>query len=48
MNCATEALQGTVNRRGGSAAASTTPLYPFDEDIVHWHRVAHDLCAVRR
>ncbi len=22
-----------------------TPYYPFDEDIVHWHRVAHDLCA---
>jgi coproporphyrinogen III oxidase len=22
-----------------------TPFYPFDEDIVHWHRVAHDLCA---
>ena len=22
-----------------------TPFYPFDEDIAHWHRVAHDLCA---
>ncbi len=22
-----------------------TPFYPFDEDVVHWHRVAHDLCA---
>ncbi|MGH8041957.1 MAG: oxygen-dependent coproporphyrinogen oxidase [Rudaea sp.] len=22
-----------------------TPFYPFDEDIVHWHTVAHDLCA---
>ena len=22
-----------------------TPYYPYDEDIVHWHRVAHDLCA---
>jgi coproporphyrinogen III oxidase len=22
-----------------------TPFYPFDEDIVHWHRVARDLCA---
>jgi len=22
-----------------------TPYYPFDEDIVHWHRVARDLCA---
>ena len=22
-----------------------TPYYPFDEDVVHWHRVAHDLCA---
>ncbi len=21
-----------------------TPFYPFDEDIVHWHTVAHDLC----
>ncbi|MDR1076175.1 MAG: oxygen-dependent coproporphyrinogen oxidase [Xanthomonadaceae bacterium] len=20
-----------------------TPFYPFDEDILHWHRVAHDL-----
>jgi coproporphyrinogen III oxidase len=22
-----------------------TPYYGFDEDCVHWHRVAHDLCA---
>jgi coproporphyrinogen III oxidase len=22
-----------------------TPFYPFDEDIVHWHGVARDLCA---
>ena len=22
-----------------------TPYYPFDEDVAHWHRVAHDLCA---
>jgi coproporphyrinogen III oxidase len=22
-----------------------TPYYPFDEDIVHWHAVARDLCA---
>ena len=22
-----------------------TPYYPFDEDIVHWHTVARDLCA---
>jgi len=22
-----------------------TPYYPYDEDIVHWHRVARDLCA---
>jgi len=22
-----------------------TPFYPFDEDAVHWHTVAHDLCA---
>jgi coproporphyrinogen III oxidase len=22
-----------------------TPFYPFDEDIVHWHRTASDLCA---
>ncbi len=22
-----------------------TPFYPFDEDIEHWHRVAHDACA---
>ncbi|MGH8234546.1 MAG: oxygen-dependent coproporphyrinogen oxidase [Rhodanobacteraceae bacterium] len=22
-----------------------TPFYPFDEDCVHWHRVARDLCA---
>jgi coproporphyrinogen III oxidase len=22
-----------------------TPYYPFDEDVTHWHRVAHDLCA---
>jgi coproporphyrinogen III oxidase len=22
-----------------------TPFYPFDEDIVHWHSVARDLCA---
>jgi coproporphyrinogen III oxidase len=22
-----------------------TPYYPFDEDVVHWHRVAHELCA---
>ncbi|REL31229.1 oxygen-dependent coproporphyrinogen oxidase [Thalassotalea euphylliae] len=21
-----------------------TPFYPFEEDIVHWHQVAHDLC----
>ncbi|MGH8110260.1 MAG: oxygen-dependent coproporphyrinogen oxidase [Arenimonas sp.] len=21
-----------------------TPFYPFDEDVKHWHRVAHDLC----
>ena len=25
-----------------------TPFYPFDEDVQHWHRVARDLCAVRR
>ena len=22
-----------------------TPYYGFDEDCVHWHRIAHDLCA---
>lgn len=22
-----------------------TPFYPFDDDVRHWHRVAHDLCA---
>lgn len=22
-----------------------TPFYPFDEDVLHWHTVAHDLCA---
>ncbi|MGB8634069.1 MAG: oxygen-dependent coproporphyrinogen oxidase [Rhodanobacteraceae bacterium] len=22
-----------------------TPYYPFEEDVVHWHRVARDLCA---
>src|SRR5580765_1613362 len=22
-----------------------TPYYPIDEDVVHWHRVARDLCA---
>jgi coproporphyrinogen III oxidase len=22
-----------------------TPYYPFDEDIMHWHQVAHDACA---
>jgi len=22
-----------------------TPFYPFDEDVQHWHQVAHDLCA---
>ncbi|HET8899605.1 MAG TPA: oxygen-dependent coproporphyrinogen oxidase [Rhodanobacteraceae bacterium] len=22
-----------------------TPFYPFEEDVRHWHRVAHDLCA---
>jgi len=22
-----------------------TPFYPFDEDVLHWHRVARDLCA---
>lgn len=22
-----------------------TPYYPYDEDIVHWHRTAHDACA---
>jgi coproporphyrinogen III oxidase len=22
-----------------------TPFYPFDEDVAHWHKVAHDLCA---
>jgi coproporphyrinogen III oxidase len=22
-----------------------TPFYPFDEDVVHWHRVARDLCV---
>jgi coproporphyrinogen III oxidase len=22
-----------------------TPFYPFDEDVVHWHRVARDLCG---
>ncbi len=21
-----------------------TPYYPFDEDVLHWHRVARDLC----
>ena len=21
-----------------------TPFYPFDEDVKHWHQVAHDLC----
>jgi coproporphyrinogen III oxidase len=22
-----------------------TPYYPFEEDVVHWHRVARDLCT---
>lgn len=22
-----------------------TPFYPFDEDVVHWHTVARDVCA---
>jgi coproporphyrinogen III oxidase len=22
-----------------------TPFYPFDDDVVHWHRVASDLCT---
>ena len=22
-----------------------TPFYPFDEDVLHWHRTARDLCA---
>ncbi|WP_394173102.1 oxygen-dependent coproporphyrinogen oxidase [Thalassotalea litorea] len=22
-----------------------TPFFPFDEDVKHWHQVAHDLCA---
>ena len=22
-----------------------TPFYPFDEDVRHWHQVAHDVCA---
>ncbi|HJU39807.1 MAG TPA: oxygen-dependent coproporphyrinogen oxidase [Tahibacter sp.] len=22
-----------------------TPFYPFDDDVVHWHRTARDLCA---
>ena len=22
-----------------------TPYYPFDEDVLHWHKVARDLCA---
>ncbi|MDO5638925.1 MAG: oxygen-dependent coproporphyrinogen oxidase [Neisseria sp.] len=22
-----------------------TPFYPFDEDILHWHQTAHELCA---
>ncbi|MFD1245770.1 oxygen-dependent coproporphyrinogen oxidase [Paralysiella testudinis] len=22
-----------------------TPFYPVDEDIVHWHQTAHDICA---
>ncbi|MBL4900793.1 MAG: coproporphyrinogen III oxidase, partial [Colwellia sp.] len=22
-----------------------TPFYPVDEDVVHWHQVAHDLCS---
>jgi coproporphyrinogen III oxidase len=22
-----------------------TPFYPFDEDVRHWHRIAHDLCV---
>jgi coproporphyrinogen III oxidase len=22
-----------------------TPYYPFDDDVVHWHHVARDLCA---
>ncbi len=22
-----------------------TPFYPFDDDVRHWHQVAHDVCA---
>ena len=22
-----------------------TPFYPIDEDVIHWHQVAHDLCS---
>jgi coproporphyrinogen III oxidase len=22
-----------------------TPFYPFDEDVLHWHQIAKDLCA---
>ncbi|MCS6037173.1 coproporphyrinogen III oxidase [Klebsiella pneumoniae subsp. pneumoniae] len=36
-------------RCGGSAAADLTPYYGFEEDAVHWHRTARDLCLpVRR
>ncbi len=38
--------------RDGVAVASwfgggfdLTPFYPIDEDVRHWHQVAHDLCA---
>jgi coproporphyrinogen III oxidase len=23
-----------------------TPYYPYDEDVLHWHRTAHDACRV--
>jgi len=31
-------------RPGGSGRVRPHPVLPFEEDVVHWHTVAHDLC----
>jgi coproporphyrinogen III oxidase len=41
----------SAQRDGGKVAwwfgggFDLTPFYPFDEDVLHWHRVAREVCA---
>lgn len=36
------ALQDRRGRRDGGGGFDFTPYYPFEEDVVHWHRGSNE------